>query len=134
MTYEERMQLLNSVRPEKKDILLLKLARGEKIDLTKDSDLFYQINANRMSMDDWMKQDRLTPQIQSMKDAKANIYDTKYGQTKGKKMRWLGDIPDWVYFNHPHLFGPMVPREERTRNIKKWLNENPLFKAGDAKL
>jgi hypothetical protein len=131
MTYEERMQYLSRVRPEKKDILLLKLARGEKIDLTKDSDLFFQINADRMSMDDWMKQTKFDHHIKDMKEFKKTLNDG--GKTKEGKMRLIGEIPTDVFFQRPE-FSPALPPHERAKNIKKFLNDNPVFKVSDKRI
>lgn len=131
MTYEERMKLLSFVKPENKDRLLLKLARGERIDLTQDSDLFYQINADRMSMEDWMKQDKFKHHIQSMKDLKSSMSDK--GKTKEGKMRLIGEIPLSVYYTRPE-FSPKLPPAERARNIKQFLNENPVFRISDKRV
>lgn len=131
MTYEARMRLLAVCRPEKKDLLLLKLAQGEVIDLTKDSDLFYHINADRMSMEEWMKQDKFQHHIQSMKDLKDSLSDK--GKTKEGTMRLIGEIPLSVYYTRPE-FSPKLPPAERARNIKKFLNENPVFRISDKRI
>jgi NMD protein affecting ribosome stability and mRNA decay len=133
LSYEQKMELLARVKPEYKDVLLLRLMKGERVDITKDEGLFYQINADRMSMEDFTNRDKFKHDAEAVKREKANILDTAHGVSRGKKMRWLGDIPAEIYFNRPE-FSPLLPKAEREANIKKWFNMFPTFKAGDKKL
>ncbi len=130
MTYEEKMRLLQYVKPENKDELLLRIARGETVDITKDEDLFYQINVDRMSIEDAMNRDKYKPLAEDMKEVRKHLHDPLYGKTRGGvTKRYLGEIPDHIYFTHP-WFSPHLSKEERSANIKKFLNMFPMFRAG----
>lgn len=130
MTYEEKMRMLAWVKPEKKDELLLRIARGETVDITKDEDLFFQINRDRVSMEEQVNRDKYQPIADHIKHTREVIGDIKFGQTKGKKLRYLGDIPADIYFTHP-WFSPNLPKEERDANIRKFFKMFPKFRVGD---
>lgn len=136
MTYQEKMELLARCKPEKKDEILYRIWKGErKVNITADEDLFFQLNADRMSMEDFVNKraHKYEDFATELKTTKEGLYDKKYGETKGKKMRYLGEIPSDIYFTHP-WFSPKLPREERDRNIKRFLNMFPKFRAGEAQL
>ena len=130
MTYEQKMHLLQACKPEKKDALLMRILRGETVDITKDEDLFFQVNKDRVSLEQFTNRDKFKSDAQAMKWAKQNMHDPSKGKTKGNKMRWLGDIPSEIYFSRPE-FSPLLPKHEREKNIRKFLNQFPVFKAGD---
>lgn len=125
MDYEQKMALLANCKPEYKDALLLRILKGEKVDITQDSDLFYQINADRVSMDEFTNRDKFKAAAKQVKHMNDNL-DNK-GYTKDKKMRWMGDIPAEIFFSRPE-FSPTISKEERDANIRKWLQQFPSFK------
>jgi hypothetical protein len=129
MNYEQKMRMLQWVKSEKKDELLMRIARGETVDITKDEDLFYRINVDRMSMDKVMDRDKYKPLAEHVKQTRAHIDDPQYGKTKGNKMRYLGEIPADIYFTHP-WFSPNLPKEERDANVRKFFNQFPAFRIG----
>ena len=134
MTYEERMRLLQWVKPEKKDELLTRIAKGEMVDITKDEDLFYQINVDRMSIDKAMDRNKYKQLAEDMKVVRQNLHDPMYGKTRSKTFkRYLGEIPDHIYFTHP-WFSPMLSAEERSANIRKFFNLFPAFRAGSKEI
>lgn len=133
MNYEDKMRALANCRPEKKDILLLQLLQGHSIDLTKDEDLFYQINKDRVSMDQFVNRNKFKADAQAFKDVKEGLHDTRMGKTKGGN-RHLGDIPAEIYYARKELSDPSVPREERIKNIKKFFNDYPAFRTGDSRI
>ena len=127
------MELLARCKPEYKDILLMKLIKGERIDLTKCEDLFYQVNKDRVTLEQFVSRDKFKQQAKNVKVQREYLHDPRTAKTKGGKLRWLGDIPDEVYFSRPE-FSPQLPKEERLRNIKKFLNTFNQFRAGDQRL
>lgn len=130
MKYEEKMRMMQYVKPEKKDLLLYKLSKGETVDITKDEDLFYQINVDRMSIEEAMDRNKYKPLAEDMKVMRQNLDDPWYGKMKNKTLgRYLGEIPDHIYFTHP-WFSPTLSKEEKTKNIKKFFNLFPAFRAG----
>lgn len=130
LDYEAKMKMLQNIRPENKDIYLLKIFRGEEVDITKDEDLFYQVNKDRVSLDEFTNRDKFKESAEDMKKMKQNI-DPNHKSAQGMKL--IGEIPPEIYFSRPE-FSPLLPKEERTRNIKKWLNANSVFKIGDKQL
>lgn len=135
MNYEERMRFLQNVRPEKKDEALLRIIRGEKdVDITRDEDLFFQVNKDRVSMEEFVNRNKFLEDAKQVKEFKQSLYDTRHGFTKDKKSRHLGDIPAEIFFARKELSDPTLSTEERTKNIKKFLNDFPVFKIGDARL
>lgn len=133
MTYEEKMRLLAQCRPEKKDLLLARILKGEKVDITQDSDLFYQINKDRVTLEEFTNRDKFKAEANAMKYQKQGLYDKNHGKFKQGKGRWLGDIPAEIFFSRPE-FSPQLTKEERLKNIKKFLNDFPVFRAGDKQL
>lgn len=133
MTYEQRMQLMSRVKPEFKDLLLLRLLRGETIDITKDEDLFYQVNKDRVTLEQFTNRDRFKADVAAIQRQRKFMHDPKYGKTKGKKMRWLGDIPAEIYFSRPE-FSKELDKGTREKNIRNWLNQFPSFRAGESQV
>lgn len=134
MTYEERMRSHYS-KPSNKDIILAQMVRGDKgIDITKDEDIFYQVNKDLMSIEQFTNRDRFKEDAEQMKQFKQNLVDPKYGRTKSKHGRLLGEMPAEIYFARKEFSDPNIPKEERLKNMKKWFNDYPSFKIGDAKL
>lgn len=133
MNYEDKMRLLAWVKPEKKDILLARIFKGERVNIQNDADLFFQINRDRIPLQDQMKRDKYQQLANHVKDAREVVHDRNYGYTKDKKLRYLGEIPADIYFTHP-MFSPNLPKHERDANIRKFLNEFPAFKVGDKKV
>lgn len=135
MNYEEKMKFLQNVRPDKKDEALLRIIKGEQdVDITKDEDLFYQINKDRVSIEEFVNRDKFLQDAKEMKDIKSGLWDKKHGFTPSKKARLLGEIPAEIFFSRKELSDPMLSKEERSKNIKKFFNTFPAFKAGDGKL
>lgn len=130
MTYEEKARLLAWVKPEKKDILLARIFKGERVNIQNDADLFFQINRDRLPMEDQLNRDKYKQLAQHVKDAREVIDDKEFGRTKGKKMRYLGEIPADIYFTHP-WFSPSLPKEERDANIRRFFTMFPAFRIGD---
>lgn len=133
LSYEQKMLLLSRCRPERKDELLLRIWRGETVDITKDEDMFYLVNKDRMSLAAYTDRDKYKIDAKGMKLSKEGLHDTAYGKSKGKKLRWLGDIPEEIFFTRPE-FSPSLDKKERDVNIRKWLNSHPVFRAGDKKV
>lgn len=128
--YEEKMKALSECKPENKDLLLYRILKGERhVPITGDEDLFYQVNKDRVSLDEFTDRDKFKAAAEATKQTKAGMYDAS-GKSKDKKMRWLGDIPAEIFFSRPE-FSPLLPKEERAANIRKWLNEYNAFRAGD---
>lgn len=125
MNYEQKMSLLANCKPEYKDALLLRILKGEKVDITQDADLFYQINADRVSMEEFTNRDKFKDAAKQVKHTKDSL--TNKGYTSDKKMRWLGDIPSEIYFSRKE-FSPLLSKEERDANIRKWLTQFPSFR------
>lgn len=130
MNYEDKMKMLANCKPEYKDILLMKILKGEVVDITKDADLFYQINKDRVSMDEFTNRDKFKASAEDMKRMKSMI-DPNHKSKKGMKL--IGEIPPEIYFSRPE-FSPDLPKEERDRNIRKWLNTYNVFKISDKTL
>jgi hypothetical protein len=125
MSYEDKMRALRWAKPENKDILFAKLLKGEKIDLHKDEDLFYQINVDRVSMEKHMSRDKYKPLAQHMKDTRQVLTNID-GKTVQGHFRYKGEIPADLYFTHP-WFSPNLPIEEKKANIEKFFRMFPDF-------
>lgn len=139
MNYEERMKkridaLARNISDEKVKIWM-NLMKYKTSDITKDQDIFFHVNADRMSMEDFINKraDRFEQDRINLKTIKEGLIDKKYGETKDKHFRWLGDIPDTIWFTHP-WFSPMLPKEERDKNIRRFFNLFPQFRMGDKPL
>lgn len=133
MTYEQRMKAYQEAK--NKEEFLQRWAHGQKdIDITHSEDIFYQVNKDRVSMEQFVNRDKFKADAADMKEFKKDLVDPKYGRTQSKHNRHLGDIPSEIYFARKELSDPMLPREERLKNIKKFLNDFPVFKTGDARL
>lgn len=130
MSYEDKMRMLAWVKPEKKDRLLARMLKGEKVNIQDDEDLFFQVNRNRLSLEDQMKRSKYNQLANHVKDAREVVDDKKYGFTKDKKMRYLGEIPADIYFTHP-WFSPNLAKAERDANIRKFFKMFPAFRIGD---
>lgn len=134
MSYEERMKAHYN-KPSNKDIILAQIIRGDKgIDITKDEDIFYQINKDRVSIDQFTNRAKFKEDAEQMKQFKQTLIDPKFGRTKSKHGRLVGEMPAEIYFARKEFSDPNIPREERIKNMKKWFNEYPVFRAGDARL
>lgn len=133
MNYEDKMNLINSLRPEKKDELLLRIIRGETVDITQDEDLFFQVNKDRVSLDQFTNRSKYETEAEIMKQNKQFLTDPVYGKTQGGKFRYLGDIPAEIFFSRPE-FSNKLDRKERDANIRKFLNEYHVFRAGDKRV
>lgn len=133
--YEEIMRRLQDCKPEKKDELLMRIYKGEKVDITKDEDLFYQINKDRMSMDDFVNRDRFLQDKKEFKEhTKDHLVDTRFGKTKDGKGRLLGEIPAEIFFAKKELSDPSISDTDRLKAVKKFFNDYPSFRAGDKRL
>ncbi len=139
MNYEDKMKaridrLARTISDDKLKIWM-NLLKYKTSDITQDQDIFFHVNAGRMSMEDFVnkragkfEQDRI--ELKTLKDG---MSDRKYGRSKENKIRWLGDIPEEIYFTHP-WFSPLLDKKERDRNVKKFFNLFPQFRAGESKL
>ena len=134
LSYEQRMELLKHVKPENKDILLLKLMRGETIDLTKDADLFYQINLQegRIPVSSLTNQDKFKEDAKAIHELKRDMHNSN-GMTKDKQMQWLGDIPEEIYWRDPRMC-KNPDKQDRSKYIKQWFNDHPEFRAPDHRI
>ncbi len=130
MSYEDKMRILSWVKPEKKDRLLARMLKGERVNIQGDEDLFFHVNRERLSLEDQMKRDKYKPLADHVKNAREVVDDKKYGFTKDKKMRYLGEIPADIYFTHP-WFSPNLSKLERDANIRKFFAMFPAFRIGD---
>ena len=128
--YEEKMKMLANCKPEYKDILLARILRGETVDITKDEDLFYQVNKDRVSLDEFTNRDKFKASAKDMKRMKSHI-DPNHKSASGMKL--IGEIPPEIYFSRPE-FSASLPKEERARNIKKWLNTHTVFRIQDKQI
>jgi hypothetical protein len=136
VTYEEKMRMLAWCKPEKKDRLLERIVRGERsVNIQDDEDMFFRVNVDRLPMADQINRrvEKFSPLAEDMKEMKKYLADPVFGKTKNKKMRYLGEIPESIYFTHP-WFSPLLPKEERDANIRRFFNEFPAFRAGDKKI
>lgn len=125
MNYEDKMRAMKWVTPEKKDELIARLLLGQKIDLHKDEDLFYQINMDRVSMEKHMTRDKYKPLANHMKDTRRVLKNID-GKTVEGHFRYKGEIPADLYFSHP-WFSPTLSKEERNKNIEKFFRMFPDF-------
>ncbi len=133
MTYEQRMKAYTEAK--NKEEFLQRFMHGQKsIDITKSEDIFYQVNKDRVSMDQFVNRDKFVDDAKAMHEFKRDLIDPKFGRTKSKHNRHLGDIPAEIYYARKELSDPNLPREERLKNIKKFLNDFPAFRTGDARL
>ncbi len=128
MTYEEKMKERN------KDRLLTQMVKGEVTDITKDEDLFYQVNKDRVSIDQFTNRDKFIADAKFMKEYKKDLLDPAHARTRSKAMRELGQIPAEIYYSRKEFSDPTIPREERLRNMKKFFNDFPVFRTGDKRL
>lgn len=133
MTYEERMKAYTEAK--NKEEFLQRYMRGQKsIDITHSEDIFYQVNKDRVSMAEFTNRDKFKADAKAMHEFKRDLIDTKFGRTKSKHNRHLGDIPAEIYYARKELSDPLLPREERLKNIKRFLNDFPAFRTGDSRL
>lgn len=130
MTYEERML----AQAQSKELLLRGIVKGETVDITKNEDLFYQVNKDRVSIDEFTNRDKFVADAKFMKEYKKDLIDPAHARTRSKSMRELGQIPAEIYYSRKELSDPMIAREERLKNIKKFLNDFPAFRTGDKRL
>ncbi len=132
-TYEQRMKAYQEAK--NKEEFLQRFMHGQKsIDCTKSEDIFYQINKDRVSMDEFVNRDRFIDEAKAMHEFKRDLIDPKFGKTQSKHNRLLGNIPAEIYYARKELSDPNLPPQERQKNIIKFFNEYPAFRAGDARL
>ncbi len=118
-----------------KEEILQRIMRGQRsVDITHSEDIFYQVNKDNVSMDQFVNRDKFKEDAAFMKEYKRDLHDTAHGTTKSKAMRQLGQIPAEIYFSRKELSDPNLPREERLKNIKKFFNDFPSFRTGDKRL
>lgn len=129
LSYEEKMRVLQLCKPDQKDKFLAAWFRGDKSIPLEDEDLFFQVNKDRVSLDQFTERDKFKASAEDFKKVKASI-DPNH-KTKGSHMRLIGEIPPEIYFSRPE-FGPNEPN--RAKNIKKWLNQFNVFRLGDKNL
>lgn len=134
MTYEEKMAILANCKPEKKDELLYRIVKGETVDITRDEDIFFQVNKDRVTMAEFTNRDKFMADAKFMKEYRKDLLDPTHAKTRSKAMRELGQIPAEIYYARKELSDPNIPREERLRNIKKFFNDFPAFRTGDKRL
>jgi hypothetical protein len=128
--YEEKMRIMSQVKLEAKDIILARILKGERcVDITKNEDMFYAVNKDRVTLERFTNRDKFKQEADNVAWQRQLLHDPEYGKSKGKKMRWLGDIPADVYFSRPE-FSPMLSPDERQANIRAFLNKFPKFRAG----
>lgn len=128
MTYEEKMRILSQVKPEYKDIILARILKGErKVRITGDEDLFYSVNRDRVSLEEFTNRDKFKAAAEQTKLMREHLNDKTHGYNKSKKMKWLGDIPAEIFFSRPE-FSPNLPKAQRDKNIRKFLNTFQAFK------
>lgn len=133
MTYEERQKAYYEAK--NKEDVLQRIMRGEKsVDITKSEDIFYQVNKDRVSIEQFTNRDKFKGIAADMKEFKRDLVDTKFGRTKGGHGRLVGVIPSEIFFARKELSDPKLSREEKNKNINKFFNEFPVFRAGDARL
>ncbi len=132
MTYEDRMKAYQEA--VNKEEVLRRIVLGETTDITKSEDIFYQVNKDRVSMEQFTNRDKFVADAQFMKEYKRDLIDTAHARTRSKAMRELGQIPAEIYYSRKELSDPMLPREERLKNIKKFFNDFPSFRTGDKRL
>ena len=53
------------------------------------------------------------------------------GWSKNRDMKWLGQIPQKIWFEMITQHGQDYWFKDKKRNIKRWLNENPYFRIED---
>jgi hypothetical protein len=133
MTYEEKMRAYQEAK--NKEEVLQRIMRGDKsVDITKSEDIFHQVNKDRMSIDQFTNRTKFNPIARDIKEFKRDLLDTKFGKTKSGHGRLVGMIPSEIFFARKELSDPNLPKEEKDKNINKFLNEFPVFRTGDARL
>lgn len=121
MTYEQKMRMLAWARPEKKDMILTRIIKGERsVDITGDQDIFNQVNIDRLPIEKLMDREKYKPIAEHAKHSKEILKD-------GKKLRYKGEIPMDIYLTHP-WFSPLLDKKERDANIEKFFRMFPAFK------
>lgn len=133
MTYEDRMKAYTEAK--NKEEILQRIMSGQKsVDITHSEDIFYQVNKDRVSIDQFTNRDKFKHDAAQMKEFKKDLVDQKFGQTKSKHGRLIGEMPAEIYYARKEFSDPTIPREERIRNMKKFFNDFPAFRVGDARL
>lgn len=131
-SYEEKMKALSECKPEEKDRLLYRILKGERhVKITGDEDIFFQVNKDRVSLQDYTERDKFKAAAEAVKQQKETLHNNGY--SKDKRFRLIGEIPAEIFFSRPE-FSPMLPKEERDRNIRKFLNEFNAFRITDGRL
>ncbi len=133
MTYEQRMKAYTEAK-NKEEFLQRYMAGQRSIDITHSEDIFFQVNKDRVSMDEFVNRDRFKQDAKDMKEFKKDLYDQSLGRTKSKHGRLLGDIPAEIYYSRKEFSDPNMPMEERIKHMKKFFNDFPSFRAGDKRI
>lgn len=69
---------------------------------------------------------------QEAKERKNDILHTK-GWSKDKSFKYHGSVPNKIWFDKiTESKDPDYWRRDNWRNYKRWLNANPIFRAGDS--
>ena len=53
------------------------------------------------------------------------------GWSKNRDMKWMGQIPQKVWFEMMNQHGQDYWHRDNKRNIRKWLNDHPHFRIED---
>lgn len=132
-TYEQRMKAYQEAK--NKEEFLQRVVRGQKsVDITHTEDIFYQVNKDRVSIDQFTNRDKFKADAAYMKEFKRDLVDPTFARTKSKHSRLLGEIPAEIYYARKEFSDPNIPREERLKAMKKWFDAFPAFRAGDKRL
>lgn len=130
-SYEQKLAKIQAIKADKQLNLIAKLNRGETVDITKDEGLFYALNRNNVSMEQFVNRAKFDSDAQAVKELKKNLSNN--GWTKEKKMRLIGEIPANIYYSRKE-FTPNQSKEDLNKNIKKFLNDFPQFRTVDKRV
>jgi hypothetical protein len=126
-SYEVTRRKLDAIRQDKQVEIIARLMRGETVDIRKDEETFYAVNANKMDMEMFVSRDKFNEHAQQAKQIReANRINN--GFSPDHRFRHIGEIPANVWFSRKE-FAPDNP--DREKNIKKFLNEFPAFRTVD---
>lgn len=125
MSYEDKMRKKMWARLTPEEMALAPLLKGEKIDLTKNEQLFYQFNRDRIGIEKQVEREKYDPLAKDVSDLRQAV-DNK-GWTKDKTKKLIGFIPNDIYFTHP-WFSPNLSKKERDENIQKFFQMFPKFR------
>ena len=126
-SYEETRRKLDAIKRDKQIEILARLLRGETVDLTKDEETFYAVNANKMDMEMFVSRDKFLPHAQQAKAIREQNRSNN-GFSAGKRFRHIGEIPANVFFSRAEFH---ESNPNRDAAIRKFLNEFPAFRVVD---